>query len=140
MGSQRVGHDLACMQVSFIFSSVRERLIEFRFMTNKKHKTKQKTENEMRQFQINENATFRAGIASFVLIIERSLQFLSVENPMWLIKYRLTNLKRLFGRSLECHVSCMDSHPGDRSVPLDKVFFTPSEMGTLPCQAHGREY
>ena len=48
MGSQRVGHDLACMEVSFIFSSVRERLIEFRFMTNKKHKTKQKTENEIR--------------------------------------------------------------------------------------------
>jgi len=135
MGSQRVGHDLACMQVSFIFSSVREQLIEFRFMTNKKHKTKQKTENEMRQFQINENATFRAGIASFVLIIERSLQFLSVENPMWLIKYRLTNLKRLFGRS---HVSYMYSHPGDGSVPLGKAFFTPSEMGILPCQAHGR--
>ena len=75
------------------------------------------------------------GIASFVLIIERSLQFLSVENPMWLIKYRLTNLKRLFGRS---HVSCMDSHPGDGSVPLGKAFFTPSEMGILPCQAHGR--
>ena len=48
MGSQRIGLDLACMQVSFIFSSVRERLIEFRFMTNKKHKTKQKTENEIR--------------------------------------------------------------------------------------------